>query len=487
MKDPEPALASTRGQPSGASLHFLLSRLEATTQRATSRRSVTFGALGLLTGVYVALATLVAAPGSAVVLAAAEQSPGWLLGPWQLFGLDGASGELAGPLYYAGLWLAMLSYLAVLLTARAIAPRLAIGSIVALHLVFLLAPPLLSQDVFSYISYARLEVVHSLSPYTHSPDAVPADAAFEFAGSKDATSVYGPLFTLATFPLAKLSVPAAFWTLKVVAALASLGVVALSWACARCLARDPVPVALAVGLNPLVLVHVVGGAHNDSVVVLFWMAAALALLGTADRRREPATAGTVQQPASRTGRDRAAGFLAGAATGIKLSAGLVLPFMAIAARRRAALIAGAVGAALVIGAASFAAFGADALDALGLIGENQERTSRWSIPQRTADGIAALTGGSAQQVVDFTRAAFALCFAGVVLLLLRRVWRSPRGSHEWLTAAGWATLALLVASAWLVPWYAIWLLPLAALSGSPRLMVGSLALCAYMLVIAVPL
>ena len=79
-------------------------------------------------------------------------------------------------------------------------------------MLFLLAPPLLSQDVFSYISYARLDVVHGLDPYTHSPDDVPGDAVYAFAGSKDATSVYGPLFTVATFPLAKLGVPAAFWT-----------------------------------------------------------------------------------------------------------------------------------------------------------------------------------------------------------------------------------------------------------------------------------
>jgi glycosyl transferase family 87 len=489
VSDPKPgALAPPRGGPPGASIRLLLGRLEAATRRAAVSRRIALGALGLLAIVYVGLAALVAAPGSAVVLAAAERSPDWLLGPWQPFGLDGARGELAGPLYYAGLWLAMLSYCAVLLAARAVGPRLAIGSIVALHLLFLLAPPLLSQDVFSYISYARLEVVHSLSPYTHSPDAVPGDAAFAFAGSKDATSVYGPLFTLATYPLAKLSVPAAFWTLKGVAALASLGVVALSWACARRLARDPVPVALAVGLNPLVLVHAVGGAHNDGLVVLLWMAATLAVLGVADASGQLRPLGAGEQRAGlRTTRDGLAGFLGGAATGIKVSAGLVLPFLALGARRRAALIAGAAGAALLIGAASLAAFGLDALDALGLIGENQERTSRWSLPQRSADGIAALSGASAQQIVDYTRAAFGALFIGVVLVLLRRTWRAPRGSSDWLVATGWATLALLVASAWLVPWYAIWLLPLAALSGSGRLMAGSLALCAYMLVIAVPL
>jgi len=469
-------------------MRLLGGRLEAAAQGAAASRRIALGALGLLAIVYVALAALVAAPGSTVVLATAERSPGWLLGPWQPLGLDGASGELAGPLYYAGLWLAMLSYCAVLLVARAVGPKLALGSIAGFHLLFLLAPPLLSQDVFSYISYARLEIVHSLSPYTHSPDAVPGDAAFAFAGSKDATSVYGPLFTLATYPVAKVSVPAAFWTLKTVAALASLGVVALSWACARRLGRNPVPAALAVGLNPLVLVHVVGGAHNDSLVVLLWMAAVLAVLGVADASGHSHTAAAGERNARiRITRDQLAGFLGGAATGIKVSAGLVLPFLLMGARRRAALIAGAVGAALVIGAASFAAFGLDALDALGLIGENQERTSRWSLPQRSADGIAALIGASPHEIVDYTRAAFAALFVGVVLVLLRLTWRSPRGSSDWLSATGWATLALLVSSAWLVPWYAIWLLPLAALSGSGRLMAGSLALCAYMLVIAVPL
>jgi hypothetical protein len=54
-------------------------------------------------------------------------------------------------------------------------------------------------------------------------------------------------------------------------------------------------------------------------------------------------------------------------------------------------------------------------------------------------------------------------------------------------AAGWATFAILIASAWLVPWYILWLLPLAALAGDLRLTAASLALCAWMLPIAIPL
>jgi len=82
---------------------------------------------------------------------------------------------------------------------------------------------------------------------------VPADPVFPCAGSKDFTTLYGPLFTVLTLPLAKTSIPVAFWTLKAVAALASLGVVALVWWCAQGLGRDPRLPALAVGLNPLVL------------------------------------------------------------------------------------------------------------------------------------------------------------------------------------------------------------------------------------------
>ena len=50
--------------------------------------------------------------------------------------------------------------------------------------------------------------------------------------------------------------------------------------------------------------------------------------------------------------------------------------------------------------------------------------------------------------------------------LLRRVWR---GQMDWIAAAGWATLAMLLASSSLLPWYVAWLLPLAALGRDRRL------------------
>jgi hypothetical protein len=431
-----------------------------------SRRVGALAALGALLAIYVALAVPFAADGSRVVLATDGGSPDWLLGPFHSLGASFADSRVAGPLFYLGLWAATGAYVAVLLLARAIGMRLALGAVAAGHVLFLLAPPLLSQDVFSYIAYARLEVLHGLSPYTHSPDAVPQDAVFGFAGSKDATSAYGPLFTLATLPLAKLGVPAAFWTLKVVTAAASLGIVALTWSCARRLGADPVFAVMAVGLNPLVLVHVVSGAHNDALVMLLVMGGVLAVLSS--------------QPAR-------AGVLEAAGTAVKASGAIASPFMLIGVRDRRRFLLAAAAAIVAVAVAALAAFGWKALQAFVLIGQNQERTTRWSVPQRLADAIAGVTGGDPDTIVDFTRGVLAVLLAGALFYLIRYAWRARPDPRAWVLAAGWATLAVLLATAWLVPWYAIWVLPLAAIGRSRALMAATVMLCAYMLVIAVPI
>lgn len=407
------------------------------------------------------MAALPAAPGSKLVLATSGGSPGWLLGPLRSLGAGGADGPLAGPLFYAALWLALLLYLVVLLSARSLGTRVALGAVAAMHVVFLLAPPLLSHDVFSYISYARLGVANHLNPYTHAPIDIPNDPGFTHAGSIYASSAYGPVFTLLTYPLSPLGIPAAFWILKVVAALSSLGVVALVWRIAQRLGRDPLVPALAVGLNPLVLVHVVGGAHNEALTLLLTMAGVALWVG---------------------GRERVGVAAATAAAGIKASAGLVVPFLVVGDLRRRLAPAIATVAALV--AVGLIAFGTHALDALSLISDNQDRTSRFSLPYKTAQLLGALLPGDRLDYSDAARVVFGAAFAAVFLWLL---WRAWRGLTEPLDAIGWTSLAILVASAWLVPWYILWLLPFAALSRDRRLQIATLVLCAWMLAIAVPL
>ena len=159
-----------------------------------------------------------------------------------------------------------------------------------------------------------------------------------------------------------------------------------------------------------------------------------------------------------------------------------MPFLVAAGPARRVL-AGAAGAVLAIVIAAYAGFGADALDALGLLSDNQERSSRWSFPYKTAQLLGALLPGDRLDYRDVVRAAYAVAFAAIAVWLLVKTWRGA----DPIRMAGWATLALLVASAWLVPWYALWLLPLAALAGDRRLELATAALCAWMLVIAVPL
>ena len=401
------------------------------------------------------MATLPASAGSNLVLATSGGSPAWLLGPLRFAGASGADGPLAGPLFYAALWLALLLYVAVLAGARSLGMQVALGAVLAMHVVFFLAPPLLSHDVFSYIAYARLGVANHLNPYTHTPLDIQGDPGFTHAGSIDAESAYGPLFTLLTYPLSPLGVPAAFWILKLVAALSSLGIVWLVWRIAERLQRDPLVPALAVGLNPLVLVHVVGGAHNEALTLLVTMTGVLLWVG---------------------GRGVAGTATAAAAAGIKASAVIAVPFLALADRAQAARrVIAAVATAVAVAAIGLIAFGTHALDALSLINSNQDRTSRFSIPHK----VAQVVGGT-----DVVRGLFAAAAVGVALWLL---WRTWRGLTEPLDAIGWTTFAVLIASAWLVPWYILWLLPFAALSRDRRLQLATLALTAWMLAIAVPL
>jgi alpha-1,6-mannosyltransferase len=229
------------------------------------------------------------------------------------------------------------------------------------------------------------------------------------------------------------------------------------------LGRDPVAPALFVGLNPHLLVHDVAGAHNETLVVLLTVAGVGAFVA---------------------GRQRAGPAIATAAAGLKASAALVVPYLVAAARPRwrVALLA-AAGAALGIALLALAGFGTHALDALGLLSSNQDRSSRWSFPYKTAQLLGAVLPGDRLDYRGAVRALYAVAFAGVAAWTLVRTWRGA----DPIRMAGWATLAILVASAWLVPWYVLWLLPLAALAADARLRWATVVLCVWMLPIAIPL
>lgn len=352
------------------------------------------------------------------------------------------------------MWAGFAVYLWVLWAAPRLGRPLIWGLILVLVTGFAVAPVLLSHDVYSYVDYARLGVRHGLDPYVHPPLAAPGDPAYAEVTWTEATSAYGPLFTLATYPLAWLPVGVAVAVLKAVAALSVVGIAALAARIAAWRGIDPLRAAAFVALNPLVLVHVVGGAHNDALTML------LAMLGVA---------------AILSARELAGGAALAAAVATKLSAAFLAPFALLGSRSRGRLAAGALVAAAIVAAAAYLAFGWDWLHGFGLAGENQSRTSHMSIPIT----FARITSLDPHAV----RLAAALLFGGLVLYLLAWTWRGG----DWVRAAAWAGFGLLLATAWLLPWYLIWPLPLVAISRDRPLQLLTLALTAYQLGARIPL
>jgi alpha-1,6-mannosyltransferase len=334
---------------------------------------------------------------------------------------------------------------------------------------FAAGPVLLSHDVYSYVDYARLGVVHGLDPYVHPPWAAPTDPVFASVDWKDTPSVYGPLFTLLTYPLAWLPVGAAVAALKLAAGLSVLGLAALVSRLAAWRGLDPLRAAAFVALNPLVLVHVIGGAHNDSLAVLLAIGGVVAVLAA---------------------RELSGGAAIVAAIATKASAAFVAPFALLAVARPSSsgvdagpedkrplvrLLAGAALGTLVIAVAAYVAFGWDWLHGFELAGENSGRNSHLSIPS-TAARILGLDSGAVRIVA-------LVLYAGFVAYLLVTTWRG----RDWVWAAAWAGAGLLLATSWLLPWYLIWALPLVAISRDRYLQLLILALTAFQLGARVPI
>ena len=396
-------------------------------------------AAALAAGTLIAVGS--ASPGSGIT-AGGRHLTGGLVSP-----LESLAWPLTHRRFLALLVVMAAGYLLATACARGLRARWALGAVVLLHVLFALAPPLLSTDVFSYVDYARLGAVHGLNPYVDPPAAAPADPSFALAGGiwRHVPTTYGPLFTLMGYPLARLGVAASVWGEKALAGLAGLACVAAVWSCARARGRPPLPASLLVGLNPLLLVYGVGGAHNDLLMLALTMAGVLLVL----REREAAGAATVV-----------------AATAVKATAGVVLPFL-VAGRRsqwRAAVI-GAAGAAAALLALDAVAFGAGGAHLLTSLRREQSLVSYNAFPTLTAR-LAGLPG-----VFPLDRLLLHLAFGAVVLGLL---WAVRRGM-DWVAAAGWALAALMIASAWVQAWYMVWPLPLAAVGGDRRLVAAVLA------------
>lgn len=329
-------------------------------------------------------------------------------------------------------------YVAAILLAGHVSRRTLIAAVVVLHAIVLAGPVLLSQDVFSYVAYGRMGVLHGINPFSHGPAAAPHDAIYRYVGLqwRHVASAYGPLFTLLSYPLAPLGVIGAVWAMKVIGVASSLGIIALVWLSAKRLGRDPLKPTLIVGLNPILVLYGVGGAHNDLLMTALLMLGVFYAIGGLD------AAG-------------AASIVAGAA--VKATGALALPFMVLG-RRRLSAIAGAAVAIAAIGVVSLAVFGTHALDFLSVLKREASFVGTDSFPNEVAH-LFGLPG-----VYPSDRS---LLHVGLALVLVYLAWRVWRG-YDWISGTTIGLVAVSVLSTWLLAWYTLWALPLGVLARDRR-------------------
>ncbi|MFE2883545.1 polyprenol phosphomannose-dependent alpha 1,6 mannosyltransferase MptB [Streptomyces sp. NPDC059272] len=134
----------------------------------------------------------------------------------------------------------------------------------------LLAPPLFSRDVYSYLAQGAMVDAH-MDVYAHGPATLGGPLADEVAPLWQHTGApYGPVFLALASGLSGLTrgeLPAGLFGMRVVALL-GVGLMAAALPrLARHSGADPAAALWLGALNPLVLLHLVAGAHNDAIML----------------------------------------------------------------------------------------------------------------------------------------------------------------------------------------------------------------------------
>jgi len=304
-------------------------------------------------------------------------------------------------------------------------------------------PPLLSRDAYSYAAQGEM-ASRGIDPTANGPEVLRYGYFVRQADPlwRGAPAPYGPVAVEAeklVVEAADHNAAASVWGMRVVALLgiimAGVGVALI----ARHYKRSPA-LAVALGVaNPLVLLHLLGGSHNDSLML------GLLALGFAAYLRDRKILGVV---------------LVAMATTVKLTAGPALVFMAwnwrddpsltFLRRSRTTLYlvaaAGAVMAALCVAVG----VGAGWITALKSTGQSM---STYSLPTKfgfvAIDVLARVGLHPASGLVIGTSRALGLLAAGFVAVVM--LVRSPRIGV--VRAFAITSLAIVMLGPVVWPWY----------------------------------
>lgn len=225
----------------------------------------------------------------------------------------GHGSQLAGMLVYAGLILIVWAWVRLGrdVLARRVTGRGVLVTALAWIVPLLVSPPLFTRDPFSYLAQGALPLA-GFDPYAVGPDAmggVFTDNVHFFW--QDTPAPYGPLFILLAKGVVALVGSNPIAGVLVMRAMLGIGLVLLLVALPpltrRLGGRPEVALWVAVA-NPVMVVHMIGGGHNDLLVV--GMLPCAALLALRGRHLSGITVATL-------------------AMAVKASAGIVLPFLVL--------------------------------------------------------------------------------------------------------------------------------------------------------------
>lgn len=361
-------------------------------------------------------------------------------------------GRLEGDAAYAWAFLALLvaafvAYASGLwVLGRARARHTAVVALaVAVQMVPLFAPQLLSTDAYTYWVYGEIARTHG-NPYRDEPREFPTVAGYDEMGEKwrDQTSVYGPAFTLASAAVGGSRAGFASAAFKLAATVAMVAVVLLA-------ARRSTFAAAFVGWNPVLAIHMAGGGHNDA-----WMIALVAVALTL-------AAG---------GRRHAAGVAWSVAIFVKWIPLVLLPLRVLEARatgRRLGHI-GFASATVALAALATWRFGLDWIRAVAPLADNAAETTSYALSHRLSQ-----LGVPEAVAIAVGVAAFALAY----------VWLA-RQALAGRARLGLTMGILLLCIPYLTPWYLAWVVPLAAVEEDRAARMLALGLTAYLLPQTIP-
>lgn len=354
--------------------------------------------------------------------------------------------------------------------------------LLAWSLPLLPALPVFSVDSWSYLAQGQM-LFGPFDPYVDGPGTAGGSfAAFVHPDWRYTPAPYGPLQLGLTHLIAAATAEVPWLGIIALRAATCAALALAGWALvalARELDADP-GFALWLGLaNPIVIVHLVCGIHNDAFALALTLPALLLALRAAQAAHDNAP------------RFRASwlllgsGAVFGAAVAVKVTAVIAMPFAVWFASRR---LVGACGRGCLLTAGallSLAALSVLTTSGFGWVGalSVSDRVVTWvAVPTAAAHLLAAAGAGSFEDLVVLCRTAGR---ALLVLVLVATWWlgRMPAGAGAgssrsaqlagWRHTLGWlavafAALFLLNSVSW--PWYWVFVLALVPLVRQRRML-----------------